>query len=108
MRSVRLVLLTSCFLLGTVVGVAQVRLAPAPDRSTDKGKVTDGDPFEIATGIYYREYADLYVNDTIPINFVRTQRNKDPRSRAFGIGASTSYDMFIIGDVAKFSWVALV
>lgn len=32
----------------------------------------------------------------------------DPRSRSFGIGGSTSYDMFIIGDVKKFSWVALV
>jgi len=108
MRTVRSVVVTVCLLFGTVVAVAQVRLAPATDRNPDQGKVTDGDPFEIATGIYYREYEDLYINDTIPINFVRTQRNKDPRSRAFGIGASTSYDMFIIGDVAKFSWVALV
>ena len=48
------------------------------------------------------------MKDTIPIAFVRTQRNMDPRSRSFGIGGSTSYDMFIIGDVSKFSWVALV
>src|SRR5215471_11493677 len=68
----------------------------------------DADPFSVSTGIYYREYNDLFVKDTIPINFVRTQRNMDPRSRSFGIGGSTSYDMFIIGDVHKFSWVALV
>ena len=48
------------------------------------------------------------MKDTIPIEFVRTQRNMDQRSRSFGIGGSTSYDMFIIGDVHRFSWVALV
>ncbi len=71
-------------------------------------KATDGDPFEISNGIYYREYDDLFVKDSIPIKFSRTQRNMDPMSRAFGIGGSTSYDMFIIGDTIKFSWVALV
>lgn len=69
---------------------------------------TDADPFDIVTGIYYREYLDLYVEDSMPLKFVRTQRNMDSRSRAFGIGGSTSYDMFIIGDAQKFSWVALV
>jgi hypothetical protein len=71
-------------------------------------KITAADPFDVGTGIYFREYRDLYIEDTIPINFVRTQRNMDPRSRSFGVGASTSYDMFIVGDVYKFSWVALV
>lgn len=70
--------------------------------------VSDADPFDLVTGIYHREYPDLYVEDSIPLNFVRTQRNLDDRSRAFGIGASTSYDMFIVGDSQKFSWVALV
>jgi len=70
--------------------------------------LTDGDPFDVSTGIYQREYHDLYVHDTIPIDLVRTQRNMDPRSRAFGTGASTSYDMFIVGDAQRFSWVALV
>ena len=68
----------------------------------------DADPFDVFTGIYYREYPDLYVADSMPLNFVRTQRNLDPRVRAFGVGASTSYDMFIVGDTEKFSWVALV
>ena len=70
--------------------------------------ISAADPFDVGTGIYYREYEDLFVKDTIPIDFVRTQRNMDPQSRSFGIGGSTSYDMFIIGDVNKFSWVALV
>jgi Domain of unknown function (DUF6531) len=68
---------------------------------------TDADPFDIVTGIYHREYPDLYVDDSMPLKFVRTQRNMDSTSRAFGIGASTPYDMYIIGD-QKFTWVALV
>jgi YD repeat-containing protein len=71
-------------------------------------EVSDGDPFDVETGIYYRTYLDLSIDDSIPIRFERTQRNQDTRSRSFGIGASTSYDMFIIGDTNKFSWVALV
>src|ERR1700746_433821 len=70
--------------------------------------VKAGDPFDVETGIYYRTYLDLSIDDGIPIRFERTQRNQDTRSRSFGIGASTSYDMFIIGDTEKFSWVALV
>jgi hypothetical protein len=70
--------------------------------------VKAGDPFDVGTGIYYRTYLDLLVADTIPVRFERTQRNQDFRSRSFGIGGSTSYDMFIIGDVEKFSWVSLV
>jgi hypothetical protein len=65
------------------------------------------DPFDVGTGIYYRKYLDLQVEDTIPIRFERTQRNLDLRSRSFGVGGCTPYDMFIIGDVEKFSWVAL-
>ena len=80
-----------------------------PDSSQARhDHITAVDPVDISTGIYYREYLDLLVKDTIPIEFVRTQRNMDPRSRSFGVGASTSYDMFIVGDVKKFSWVALV
>jgi YD repeat-containing protein len=70
--------------------------------------VKAGDPFDVGTGIYYRTYLDLLVADTIPVRFERTQRNQDLRSRSFGIGGSTFYDMFIIGDVETFSWVSLV
>jgi YD repeat-containing protein len=77
-------------------------------RQKPSNGAVDADPFDVVTGIYSREYPDLHVDDSMPLDFVRTQRNMDPRSRAFGIGASTSYDLFIIGDAQKFSWVALV
>jgi len=107
MLSVRIVLF-STFLLSNLVAFSQVREAIDTAVAPGQGKVMDADPFEAGTGIYFREHTDLVVKDSIPIEFVRTQRNMDSRSRAFGIGASTSYDMFIIGDVKQFSWVALV
>jgi YD repeat-containing protein len=100
-------LLVLPFLIASVASVAQVQEPEAIFKSTHDN-VSAADPFDVSTGIYYREYEDLLVKDTIPIDFVRTQRNMDPRSRSFGIGGSTSYDMFIVGDVNKFSWVALV
>src|SRR2546423_1138222 len=94
-------------LLRYVPTVAQVQ-KPNGILNSAHDHITAADPFDVSTGIYSREYRDLYVEDTIPMDFTRTQRNMDPRSRSFGIGGSTSYDMFIIGDVYKFSWVALV
>ena len=88
--------------------VAQVHQPIEYNRNQVAFGVRAGDPFDVETGIYYRTYLDLFIDDSIPIRFERTQRNQDTRSRSFGIGASTSYDMFIIGDVNKFSWVALV
>jgi hypothetical protein len=71
-------------------------------------KVLDADPFDVSTGVYSRASTDVFVPDSIPINFARTQRTGDDRSRSFGFGGMTSYDMFIIGDTEKFTWVALV
>jgi hypothetical protein len=101
------VLFSVCLLLVPVYAPAQVR-RPDFNRERLALGIKAADPFDVGTGIYSREYLDLFVKDTIPINFVRTQRNMDTRSRSFGVGGSTSYDMFIIGDVARFSWVALV
>lgn len=51
---------------------------------------------------------DIVVPDTIPIRLERTYRNADRKSRAFGIGASHPYDMFIVGDAVAFSYVELI
>ena len=100
------VLFVLTLLIASATSFAQVQQQAAFKSGHDN--ISAADPFDVGTGIYYREYEDLFVKDTIPIDFVRTQRNMDPRSRSFGIGGSTSYDMFIVGDVSKFSWVALV
>jgi hypothetical protein len=107
MNHFRFALPAVCFLLVPVLGVAQVR-QQSDSREAASQSVKAADPFDTGTGIYSREYVDLIVKDTIPINFTRTQRNMDSKSRSFGIGGSTAYDLFIVGDVDHFSWVALV
>ena len=107
-KELHVVLLSICFLLVSVCSAGQVKQASDSNREPLVLGVKAADPFDVETGIYSREYVDLFVKDTIPIHFARTLRNMDPKSRSFGIGGSTSYDMFIIGDVEHFSWVALV
>ena len=87
-------------------GFCQIQEPSGLLTSPERAKAAD--PFSVATGVYSRAYTDFSINDSISIQFVRTYRNMDTLSRSFGIGTSTSYDMFIIGDTSKFSWVALV
>ena len=102
------ILISICSLLLPSLAAAQVHQSVEFNGNRAGFGIKAADPFDVGTGIYYRTYLDLQMDDTIPIRFERTQRNQDLRSRSFGIGGSTSYDMFIIGDVEKFSWVALV
>jgi len=101
------IFLVLTFLAEPMATIAQLQQPDSVTR-TAYDNITAADPFDVGTGVYYREYEDLFVKDTIPIDFVRSQMNMDPRSRSFGIGGMASYDMFIVGDVNKFSWVALV
>jgi YD repeat-containing protein len=68
----------------------------------------DADPVDLETGLYIRSNIDLDLKDSVPIQFTRVYRNADPRSRAFGVGTSNSYEMFITGDSATFSYVELI
>ncbi len=67
-----------------------------------------GDPIDLSTGLYGREDDDLLVDDTPPIRFTRTYRNRDSRSRAFGIGTNHPYDIFLVGDNTAFTWADLI
>jgi YD repeat-containing protein len=69
---------------------------------------TDGDPVDLYSGLYVRTTTDLMIDDTMPIAIERTYRNGDHFSRAFGVGTSHPYDMFIAGDGANFTYVELV
>ena len=85
-----------------------VRAVPAVAERPAGSRATDGDPVDLATGLYLLENDDLIVHDDPPIRFTRTYRNRDPQSRAFGIGTNHPYDLFLIGDNATFAWAALI
>jgi YD repeat-containing protein len=54
-----------------------------------------GDPVDCSTGLFLNEQTDLRLTDIIPLNFARTYRSNDTVSRAFGIGSSSSYDLYL-------------
>jgi RHS repeat-associated protein len=56
---------------------------------------TDGDPVDLSTGQLTTEDTDLFVRDVIPLSLTRTYRTGDNASRAFGIGATHPYAMFL-------------
>jgi hypothetical protein len=63
------------------LAVAQVH-QPIEFKGNEAGfGISAGDPFDVETGIYYRTYLDLSIDDSIPIRFERTQRNQDAGSR---------------------------
>ncbi len=63
--------------------------APQPD-SPD-----DGDPVDRGTGLFVLEKTDLFLPDVIPLALKRTYRQNDPARRAFGIGSTHPYDMYL-------------
>jgi YD repeat-containing protein len=55
-----------------------------------------------------RRSVDLVLVDTIPIVFQRTYRNRDSRSRPFGIGTNHSFGSFLVGDAPALTYVDLI
>jgi YD repeat-containing protein len=66
------------------------------------------DPVDLGTGLYVRSHDDIVQTGIPPIRFTRTYRARDTRSRAFGIGTSHSYDLFLVGDSVAFSWIEMI
>ncbi len=77
---------------------------PAPGNTSSD----DGDPVDLGTGLFVLNTTDLYIPDTIPITLRRTYRQNDTISRAFGIGSTHIYDIFLIGDTNPWTYVDLV
>lgn len=59
---------------------------------------TGGDPVDLFTGLFVYSKTDLALPGAIPITLTRTYRQSDYISRAFGIGTTHPYDMFLVGD----------
>jgi RHS repeat-associated protein len=72
---------------------------PKPAPSTPDCPVSGGgDPVDCSTGLFFDSHMDLMLSDVVPIQFTRTYRTSDQVSRPFGIGATDSYEMFIVGN----------
>src|SRR5258708_9918355 len=75
-----------------------------PDGSNSQ----DGDPVDLSTGQFAYSKTDLALPDTAPISFKRTYIANDSRSRSFGIGAMSNYDIFMVGDINPYTYQELI
>ena len=67
-----------------------------------------GDPVDPGTGLFIMQKTDLALPDVVPIVLTRTYRPEDSQSRAFGIGSSHPYDMFLVGNINPYTYIDLV
>jgi len=67
-----------------------------------------GDPVDCYSGLFVHSRTDLVIRDTLPLEVSRTYRPNDSASRAFGIGSSLSYDMFLVGDLNPWTYQDLI
>lgn len=61
-------------------------------------QAVDGDPVDLATGLYSVEEPDFVFPDWIPIVLTRIYRSRDSASRAFGVGASHPFELYLLRD----------
>jgi YD repeat-containing protein len=61
-----------------------------------------------STGLCWHTQTDLYVGDTIPLVLTRTFLSQDNQSRAFGIGTTDSFDIFLVGNSHPFTYLELI
>jgi YD repeat-containing protein len=58
--------------------------------------------------LFVMSRADFSFRGLPSFAFIRKYRPQDDRSRAFGIGATDSFDIFPVGDSQTFSWIELI
>jgi RHS repeat-associated protein len=68
----------------------------------------DGDPVDLSTGQFIYSKTDMSIPDVVPINLTRTYIANDSLSRAFGIGTTQSYDIFMVGDTFPYTYQELI
>jgi hypothetical protein len=87
--------------------VANPGFAP-PEGPQPCNERTGVDPVDLGTGLFVMTKTDLALPDFIPIGITRTYRTRDFQSRAFGVGSSLPYDMFIVGDRFPYTYADIV
>lgn len=61
----------------------------------DKDECSTGDKVSELTGQFNHTEHDMVVNDVIPIDLARTYDSADKNQRAFGVGMTHGYDIFL-------------
>jgi YD repeat-containing protein len=67
---------------------------PPCDKDPKKCK-EDGDPVDLATGLFVLRKTDLYLPDVLSVNLTRTYRQSDTNTRPFGVGTMHPYSIFL-------------
>jgi len=87
--------------------VASPSFAP-PEGPCPCGDCDGGDPVDLSTGLFHLTKTDLSLPDFLPVRVARQYRTRDNWSRAFGVGSSIEYDMYIIGDRFPYTYADIV
>jgi len=82
--------------------------AAPPEAPPPGSPAQGGDPVDLATGLFVLAKTDLSLPDVLSIVLTRTYRPRDTISRAFGIGTSHPYDMFLVGNAFPYTWQELI
>ena len=88
--------------------IASPGLAPGSGPRPGDPDGNDGDPVNLVTGLFVHRHTDMALVDTMPIALTRTYRQNDLISRAFGIGATHGYELFLVGDTFPYTYQDLV
>jgi YD repeat-containing protein len=75
-----------------------------PPRDPDRETVV----VDLRSGLLVHYKTEPLLMGTLPVPFTRVLRNQDHVSRAFGTGGTHTYDMALVGDAPRLSWVDLV
>jgi RHS repeat-associated protein len=80
------------------IGIALDGPPPPTDGPTPDGGEMVDDPVDLGTGLFVYSKTDIRLPDVMQIELTRTYRQNDTVSRAFGIGATHSYNIYLVGD----------
>jgi RHS repeat-associated protein len=72
------------------------------------GGAKDGDPVDLATGLFQYEKTDLVVDDVIPIVITRQYRPDGAIWKTFGKVMNLSYQMYLTGDQTNYTYADLM
>lgn len=92
---------------GAMVGAPGDAPPNGPPAGSGPGS-QDGDPVDLSTGQFIYSKTDMSLPDVVPINLTRTYIANDSLSRAFGIGTTQSYDIFMVGDTFPYTYQELI